>query len=203
MSVLYLMHKKLFIPIFPLSILPLPGELVPLHIFEERYRQLLTDIEISGGLFGLFYVAEDNHQRFGSIVKLESVDKRYNTGESDIVVKCVGTFIMDRYLKNYEDKLYAGGEVIKMEDNENALIIAELEVEFREYQSSLKSKLKNSDHCSLDDIANSLQMDNQDRLSYLSLLTPIKKNRFLLGRLKFKKFIVEQEIKYKNSFILN
>ena len=33
------------IPIFPLSILPLPKEIVPLHIFEPRYRQLLQDLE--------------------------------------------------------------------------------------------------------------------------------------------------------------
>jgi Lon protease-like protein len=42
------------IPMFPLAILPLPGELVPLHIFEPRYKQLLQDAENSDISFGIF-----------------------------------------------------------------------------------------------------------------------------------------------------
>lgn len=41
------------IPIFPLAIFPLPGEMVPLHIFEPRYRQLLEDAEKRDIAFGI------------------------------------------------------------------------------------------------------------------------------------------------------
>lgn len=43
------------IPIFPLSSVLLPGMPLPLHIFEERYRQLITDIAAApgGGRFGV------------------------------------------------------------------------------------------------------------------------------------------------------
>lgn len=41
------------LPIFPLPLVLLPGELLPLHIFEERYRQLLRDIELDRNLFGI------------------------------------------------------------------------------------------------------------------------------------------------------
>jgi len=41
------------LPIFPLPLVMLPNELLPLHIFEDRYRQMLTDIEQSGKLFGI------------------------------------------------------------------------------------------------------------------------------------------------------
>jgi Lon protease-like protein len=41
------------LPIFPLPLVMLPNEIVPLHIFEERYRQMLKDIERSGSLFGI------------------------------------------------------------------------------------------------------------------------------------------------------
>lgn len=41
------------IAIFPLPLVLLPGEVVPLHIFEPRYRQMLRDIEAERNLFGI------------------------------------------------------------------------------------------------------------------------------------------------------
>lgn len=59
------------IPIFPLPLVMLPNELLPLHIFEERYRQMLRDIEQRRNIFGitLFEPAESFIERppLGSI----------------------------------------------------------------------------------------------------------------------------------------
>jgi Lon protease-like protein len=41
------------LPIFPLPLVMLPNELLPLHIFEDRYRQMLKDVENEGKLFGV------------------------------------------------------------------------------------------------------------------------------------------------------
>lgn len=41
------------LPIFPLPLVLMPYELLPLHIFEPRYRQMLTDIELRRNLFGV------------------------------------------------------------------------------------------------------------------------------------------------------
>ena len=43
------------LPLFPLPIVLFPGMPMPLHIFEERYRQMLTDIRANNNLFGLSY----------------------------------------------------------------------------------------------------------------------------------------------------
>ncbi len=43
------------LPIFPLPLVMVPGELVPLHIFEERYRKMLRDVEAGDRFFGLSY----------------------------------------------------------------------------------------------------------------------------------------------------
>lgn len=48
------------LPIFPLPLVMLPGELVPLHIFEERYRKMLRDVEAGDGFFGLGYIEPSN-----------------------------------------------------------------------------------------------------------------------------------------------
>ncbi len=48
------------IPIFPLPLVLLPNEMLPLHIFEPRYRQMLEDIKPTGNLFGVtFFDAEE------------------------------------------------------------------------------------------------------------------------------------------------
>lgn len=44
------------LPLFPLPLVMFPNELIPLHIFEDRYRQMLADIESEGGLFGILTV---------------------------------------------------------------------------------------------------------------------------------------------------
>jgi len=41
--------------LFPLPLVLLPNELLPLHIFEPRYRQMLRDIALTGNIFGLSY----------------------------------------------------------------------------------------------------------------------------------------------------
>ena len=41
------------LPLFPLPLVLLPNEILPLHIFEPRYRQMLTDIELRRNLFGI------------------------------------------------------------------------------------------------------------------------------------------------------
>ena len=48
------------LPLFPLPLVLLPNEILPLHIFEPRYRQMLKDIELSRNVFGLtFFDSKD------------------------------------------------------------------------------------------------------------------------------------------------
>ena len=41
------------LPIFPLPLVLLPNELLPLHIFEPKYRQMLEDVELDKNIFGV------------------------------------------------------------------------------------------------------------------------------------------------------
>ncbi len=60
-----------YLPIFPLPLVLLPNELLPLHIFEPKYRQMLKDIELKKNVFGvsLFEPANDfeNHPVPGTV----------------------------------------------------------------------------------------------------------------------------------------
>lgn len=45
------------LPIFPLAVVLVPGEMLPLHVFEERYKALMRDALEDGRRFGLSYVS--------------------------------------------------------------------------------------------------------------------------------------------------
>ena len=189
------------IPLFPLNVLPLPGELTPLHIFEPRYRQLLFDAESKDISFGIFYNHPNNEKKYGSIVKLESVIKRYQSGESDIIVKCLDLFNLQSMSKTYRDKSYPGGEIIAWNVNLTTPVEPNVLMEFVEYMALLKM-YHHPSSCSSYHIANELNLDIRERLRFLD--TPAeKRERFLLNSLRFQKKIFITVEKSKDVFHLN
>ncbi len=107
------------LPLFPLQIVVYPGERLPLHIFEKRYQQLIEDCEEKDISFGIpTYI--NKKLDYGTEVKLERVAKKYPEGQSDII--CVGTriFRIKKFYPNYPGKLYAGGEVEYLTDNDQS-----------------------------------------------------------------------------------
>ena len=96
------MGETVHIPIFPLAILPIPRELVPLHIFEPRYKQLLQDAETDDITFGIYFSHEMNLASIGSLMRVESIIKRYHGGEADIIVKCEDVFTMEKRARTYK-----------------------------------------------------------------------------------------------------
>ncbi|UII23792.1 LON peptidase substrate-binding domain-containing protein [Fulvivirga ligni] len=190
------------IPVFPLAILPLPNELVPLHIFEPRYKQMLKDVEEKGALFGIYYSHGLNKDRMGGIMKLESILKRYETGECDILAKCVDTFLLTQYYNKWKKKLYPGGKVYQLDASKIEPMSAPFVEKFKAYMA-LKNVTDIDDDFDIHDIANELNLDIGDRIKYLKLLSNMKREKFLLERLKYQKFILQQEQKHKDSFYLN
>ncbi len=72
------------LPLFPLELVLLPGELVPLHIFEPRYRQLLRDCLAGEHRFGI--VPEAVPETLGSVAGIRGTHLHPN-GQAHIVVQ--------------------------------------------------------------------------------------------------------------------
>lgn len=186
---------------FPLSIFPLPGELVPLHIFEPRYRQLLEDAETKDMTFGIFFNHVANTGKLGSSVKLESIIKRYPTGESDIIVKCTDLFEMNTLYRNYRDKLYPGGEVRFWNVDNNQRVESKLANAFIEYLEFMKIIRHDKDFSAFQ-IACELSLEIEERLKFVGLELP-RRESYLLARLKYQKQILTRADKAKDIFHLN
>lgn len=189
------------IPMFPLSILPLPGELVPLHIFEPRYRQLLQEAESSDMSFGIFFNHVINSEKIGSWVRLESVIKRYPSGESDIIVKCNDIFTMDTLYRTFKSKLYPGGEVNFWNVDMNELASVKLEDLFLEYLAK-RNITRQQAIFSTYAMAQELNLELNDRYTFL-LGDEQKRETFLIQRIKYQMHILQHEEKSKDVFHLN
>ena len=195
------MPEVLHIPMFPLAILPLPEELVPLHIFEPRYQQLLQDAEVNDIEFGVYFSHDVNEKKIGSLMKLESIIKRYPGGETDIIVKCQDIFSMDLLLRTYKSKLYPGGNVRLWKVMVDTFPNSALYDLFVQYL-----KLRNIAHnlaiFNLFQIANELNLDIVDRYRFLTIRDD-KRESFLFNRIKFQIDLLEREEKSKDNYHLN
>lgn len=195
------MESSSSIPMFPLAIMPLPGELVPLHIFEPRYKQLLQDAENSDISFGIYFNQVVNEERIGSLMKLESVIKRYPGGESDIIVKCVDIFHMDKLYRTFKSKMYPGGDVRCWKVNHQEMAGAKLNEQFQEYMTRRKIT-RHQSFFSIYDMAQELSLEANER--YFFLLADIRnRERMLLNKLKFQMHVLHREELSRDIYHLN
>jgi hypothetical protein len=104
------------IPIFPLKLVAFPGEQLNLHIFEPRYRQLVADIDQADGRFGIS-VYMDKLMPLGAEVQLKEISKVYDDGRMDIKTTVNRVYEMIRFENPFQDRLYAGGEVVLFEND--------------------------------------------------------------------------------------
>lgn len=103
------------LPLFPLQSVFYPGESVPLHIFEERYKQLVHDCREEALTFGIpVYINE--RINYGTEVQLVEVVNTYEGGEMDVVCIARQVFRVMSFENELPGKLYAGGEVMFLEN---------------------------------------------------------------------------------------
>lgn len=84
------------IGLFPLGIVLLPTERVPLHIFEPRYRELVGECIESDAEFGLLYADEDGVREVGTRARVAAVLERFDDGRLNIVVEGGGRFRVEQ-----------------------------------------------------------------------------------------------------------
>jgi Lon protease-like protein len=102
--------------LFPLPLVLLPTERVPLHIFEERYRELIGECLDSGGDFGIVYADDDGVRDIGTRARVTEVLARMADGRLDILVEGGDRF---RLLELTTGRSFNTGDVSPVEDEED------------------------------------------------------------------------------------
>ena len=104
------------IPLFPLNVVLFPGEQLPLHIFEPRYRRMVRDCLDTTSPFGMLLAMDDGITRVGCTAEILEVIKRYPDGRMDIVTVGRDPF---RIVELYTEDPLLAGQVDYLEDHDS------------------------------------------------------------------------------------
>ena len=74
-------------PLFPLGLVALPGELVPLHIFEDRYKTMMGEVLEAESEFGIVWLADDGLRDVGCACRIEQVLERMDDGRLNLLTR--------------------------------------------------------------------------------------------------------------------
>jgi Lon protease-like protein len=100
-----------FIPIFPLNVVVYPGEILNLHIFEPRYKELVKECFENKKPFGVPAVINGHVAEYGTLVTIREIVQEYDNGEMDIITNGTIVFRILEIIKKIPDKLYSGAIV--------------------------------------------------------------------------------------------
>lgn len=195
------------VPLFPLALVMFPGERKPLHIFEERYKDMIYDINKSGNTsFGIPFVLQGQTTNYGSLVHVNKTFSPNQHGEFDIIVECINLIKIDEFYTNYNHTLYDRGKIhllnIKHEVRGQRLI--EL---FSHYQREIQSddnELQNIEGPgNLIDIARQVHLSMEEKYAFLRLESQCKRENLLSGKLRLLFYIKEKENQVGSDFVYN
>ncbi|HEX2359729.1 MAG TPA: LON peptidase substrate-binding domain-containing protein [Solirubrobacterales bacterium] len=103
------------LPIFELPLVLLPGERLPLHIFEDRYKRMIGHSLDDGEPFGVVLRDDDGARSIGCTARVDEVLERFDDGRLNIVVSGIEPF---RVLDRFEAPDYPIGEVEVIPDED-------------------------------------------------------------------------------------
>jgi Lon protease-like protein len=122
------MPDKTLIPLFPLGVVLLPGQPLPLHIFEERYKQMIGECLDGEDVFGVVAYTGSQIKDAGCTARVTDVLKRYEDGRLDIMTIGQRRF---KIVEQDESKPYLQGWVEFFDDEQG-------ELDDRDRESALK-----------------------------------------------------------------
>lgn len=120
------MKQQEILPLFPLSKVLFPRMILPLHIFEERYKLMISELLASGGSFGVVQDEEVHSGIVGTTASLQKVLHTYEDGRMDILTHGEERF---RVIEMVESKPYIRALVDPLIDDSKAHSVARIQIE--------------------------------------------------------------------------
>jgi Lon protease-like protein len=105
-------------PLFPLGLVALPGELIPLHIFEERYKTMMNECLRDEHEFGIVWLSDDGLREIGCACEIDRVLERMDDGRMNLIARGTRPF---RVLERQGHLPYPAGVVEFVDDRQEPL----------------------------------------------------------------------------------
>jgi Lon protease-like protein len=100
-------------PLFPLGMVALPGEMIPLHIFEERFKTMMNECLRDEKEFGIVWLADDGLREIGCACSIEQVLERMEDGRLNLLTRGTRPF---RVVERQGHLAYPAGVIEFLED---------------------------------------------------------------------------------------
>jgi len=81
------LDEETVLALFPLKVVAFPGALLPLHIFEPRYRQLVADRLEDDSPFGIVFGTDDDYAEIGCAVDIQGILQKLPDGKMNIITR--------------------------------------------------------------------------------------------------------------------
>ena len=178
-----------FIPIFPLGIVVYPGEMLNLHIFEPRYKQLIAECVKNKKPFGIPVVSKEKINETGTEMEVPEISHTYGDGEMDIKTKGTKVFRILEIIKEIPEKLYSGAIVNFPENDEqgNGVLMQNLVKGIKELHKLLSIEKKfnkpDTELCCYD-VAHHLGLSLTEEYELLELFKELQRQEYLKRHLK-------------------
>jgi Lon protease-like protein len=168
------------IPLFPLSVVVFPRTALPLHIFEERYKEMVGNAIRDNSEFGIVLAQEDGIVNAGCTVIVEKLKQMYPDGRMDILTRGRRRFEIQSL---NQEKPYLQAEVNFFDDDDFTETPAELrDRAVSQYQAlSQLGVLRDAEEPNLKDPQLSFQLAHA--VPDLNFLTVLLRQRSETGRL--------------------
>jgi Lon protease-like protein len=119
-------------PLFPLGMVAVPHEIVPLHIFEDRYKAMIDEVLAAGREFGLVWTSDDGMKANGCAMEVTEVLERHEDGRLDILTRGTRPF---RIVEEHFDHEYPAGAIEFLDDNDESPDVETVEAAHEAYGS--------------------------------------------------------------------
>ena len=101
------------LPLFPLDLVLFPGTSLPLHIFEPRYREMISECLAENQPFGVVRSKDEGVAEIGCTAAILEVTKKYDDGRMDIATQGRRRF---EVMQLNHDRAFLRAEVFYLED---------------------------------------------------------------------------------------
>ena len=198
-------HNPSF-PLFPLSLLSLPGETLALHIFEPRYQDLFHRLERMELIeFGIPCQLNGRLMSHGSVMRLVTADPPDANGRRNVIVICTGLFQLRTYVNQPPESPFPfpAGEIeliqswkhwvlpeITQQNLVRCFKLTGIEDQFDEGFSALEQLKK-------------LNLTAEEKLSLVSALDDVSRNVFAARIVQYHLLIAEQIQLKKDGYFPN
>jgi Lon protease-like protein len=104
-----------WLPLFPLQVVLLPAGELPLHIFEDRYKEMIREALLAQSEFGVVLASDKGIAATGCTAKIDRVMREYPDGRMDILTKGRRRF---EIVALNEERVFLRGEVAYFDDED-------------------------------------------------------------------------------------